>query len=250
MPTPWKSSFCVAIMAEPRIITLADPEALARHVAGWLTGLALATPGRFAIALSGGSTPKRLFEILAEPVHADRFPWERTHVFWGDERFVPPDSPDSNTRMARLALLDHVPIPAGQIHPMPVTGDPAIAAKAYQATLQAYYGREALDMARPLFDVVLLGLGENGHTASLFPGTDALEETLAWVVPVTQGVPQTRLTLTYPAISCSRYVAFLVAGKSKAGVLARVLAGDRAETAARITSVGEIVWFVDEAASK
>ncbi len=237
-------------MAEPRIITLPDPDALARHAAGWLTDLALATPGKFAVALSGGSTPKRLFEILAEPDFASRFPWHRTHIFWGDERFVPPDSADSNMRMARLALLDHVPIPAGQIHPMPVTGDPAAAARAYQATLQAYYGRETLDMAAPLFDVVLLGLGENGHTASLFPGTDALEETLAWVVPVTQGVPQTRLTLTYPAIACSRYVAFLVAGASKAGVLGRVLAGDRAETAARVTSVGEIIWFVDDAASK
>ena len=128
-------------MAEPRIITLADPEALARHVAGWLTDLALATPGRFAIALSGGSTPKRLFEILAEPVHADRFPWERTHVFWGDERFVPPDSPDSNTRMGAAGRFwTTCRYQPGQIHPMPVTGDPAIAARAYQATLQAYYG--------------------------------------------------------------------------------------------------------------
>ena len=190
-------------MAEPAVVALADPEALAQHVADWLIALARASTGRFSLALSGGSTPKRLFEILAEPARASLFPWERTHLFWGDERFVPYDHPDSNYRMARLALLDHVPIPPAQVNPMPTEGYPSAAARAYQATLQTYYGAESLDMTRPLFDVVFLGLGENGHTASLFPGTAALDETLAWVAPVTQGVPQPRLTLTYPAIACS-----------------------------------------------
>jgi 6-phosphogluconolactonase len=236
-------------MAEARIVTTDTPEALARHVAAWLTERATASTGRFAIALSGGSTPKLLYEILAEPEFSDRFPWDRTHFFWGDERFVPADSPDSNFNMTRKALLDHAPIPPANIYPMPTTGTPAEAARAYQATLQAYYGLETLDMARPLFDVVLLGLGENGHTASLFPDTASLDETLAWVAPVTEGVPQPRLTLTYPAIACSRIVAFLVAGKSKASVLKRVLAGDRSQPAARITSSGEILWFVDAAAA-
>jgi len=236
-------------MAEPRIVRTADAEALARHVAVWLTDLAAASAGRFAIALSGGSTPKRLYEILAEPAQRDRFPWDRTHLFWGDERFVPPDSADSNYNMTRHALLDHAPIPPSQIHPMPTEGTPAAAARAYQATLQTYYGREALDMAHPLFDVTLLGLGENGHTASLFPDTASLEESLAWVAPVTEGVPQPRLTLTYPAIACSSVVAFLVAGKNKATVLKRVLAGDRSQPASRITATGELIWFVDEAAA-
>ena len=236
-------------MASPQIVRLADTEALARHVAGWLTDLALASSGRFAMALSGGSTPKRLFEILAEPAFRDRFPWERTHLFWGDERFVPPDSPDSNYRMARLALLDHAPIPPANIHPMPTSGDLPHAAAEYQASLQAYYGRESLDMERPLFDVMLLGLGENGHTASLFPGTASLDETLAWVTPVTEGVPQPRLTLTYPAIACSRFVAFLVAGAGKATVVRRVLDGDRSQPAARVSAAGELIWFVDEAAT-
>jgi 6-phosphogluconolactonase len=235
-------------MAEPRVVTLADPEALATHVAGWLTDLALAKTGNFAIALSGGSTPKRLFELLAEPGLAARFPWDRTHLFWGDERFVPYDSPYSNYRMTRLALLDHVPIPKAHVNPMPTSGDPAEAARAYQATLQTYYGAESLSMTRPLFDVVLLGLGENGHTASLFPGTPALEETLAWVAPVVNGVPQPRLTLTYPAIACSRFVAFLTAGASKRDVLARVLAGDRSQPATRVTTAGELIWFTDHAA--
>ena len=236
-------------MAEPRIVTLADPEALARHVAGWLTDLAMACTGRFAISLSGGSTPKRLFEILAEPDFASRFPWDRTHLFWGDERFVPPDSKDSNLGMTRKALLDHVPIPPANIHAMPTTGTPADAALVYEATLKAYYGLETLDMARPLFDVTLLGLGENGHTASLFPGTAALDETLAWVAPVTEGVPQPRLTLTYPAIACSTIVAFLVAGKNKAEVIKLVLGGDRTQPATRITAAGELIWFLDAAAA-
>jgi 6-phosphogluconolactonase len=237
-------------MAEPHIVRTADAEALARHVAVWLTDTAIASTGRFAIALSGGSTPKRLYEILAEPAQSDRFPWERTHMFWGDERFVPPDSAESNFNMTRQALLDHVPVPKAQIHPMPTTGRPADAAKAYESTLQQYYGREALDMAYPLFDVTLLGLGENGHTASLFPDTASLDESLDWVAPVTEGVPQPRLTLTYPAIACSAVVAFLVAGNSKATVLKRVLAGDRSQPAARITAAGDIIWFVDEAASR
>jgi 6-phosphogluconolactonase len=235
-------------MAEPSIVTLADPEALARHIATWLTDLALAADNRFAVALSGGSTPKRLFEILAEPDNAARFPWARTHFFWGDERFVPYDDPNSNYRMTRLALLDHVPMPPSQVHPMPTSGDPAVAAREYQAILQTYYGAESLDMTRPLFDVMLLGLGENGHTASLFPGTASLEETVAWVTPVTEGVPQTRLTLTYPAIACSRHVAFMVAGASKSAVLRLVLAGDRTQPAARVTSAGELIWFTDKAA--
>jgi len=236
-------------MAEPRLVRTADAEALARHVAVWLTDRAVAAAGRFAIALSGGSTPKRLYEILAEPEQRDRFPWNRTHLFWGDERFVPPESAQSNFNMTRTALLDHVPIPPGNVHPMPTNGLPPEAARAYQATLQTYYGRESLDMARPLFDVTLLGLGENGHTASLFPDTASLDETLAWVAPVTENVPQPRLTLTYPTIACSDVVAFLVAGKSKAPVLKRVLAGDRSQPASRITAAGEIIWFIDEAAA-
>ena len=150
--------------------------------------------------------------------------------------------------MTRAALLDHVAIPPANVHPMPTTGTPADAARDYQATLQTYYGAESLDMTRPLFDVVLLGLGENGHTASLFPGTPALDETLAWVAPVTQGVPQPRLTLTYPAIACSRYAAFLAAGPGKAAVLRLVLNGDRAQPATRVSSAGELIWFVDDAA--
>jgi len=237
-------------MTERDIITLPDQEALAQHVAVWLTDLAVASVGRFAVALSGGSTPKRLYEILATAPLCDRFPWSRTHMFFGDERMVPPDDTESNLRMARMALLDHVPIPPGNIYPMPTGGAPEDEARAYQATLEAYYGGETLDAGRPRFDVVLLGLGENGHTASLFPGTASLDEALAWVAAVTTGVPQPRLTLTYPALASSGIIAFLVAGASKATVLARVLAGDRSEPAARVTTSGSLIWFVDSAAAK
>jgi 6-phosphogluconolactonase len=237
-------------MTEGNVIVLPDPEALAQHVAGWLTDLAASSKGRFAVALSGGSTPKRLYEILAAPPLCDRFPWSRTHLFFGDERMVGPDDGMSNLRMVRHALLDHVSVPPGNFYPMPTDRPPEEGARAYQATLQTYYGCETLDAARPLFDVVLLGLGENGHTASLFPGTASLDEAMAWVASVTTGVPQPRLTLTYPALASSAAIAFLVAGASKAGVLSRVLAGDRSQPAARVTTRGSLIWFTDSAAAK
>ena len=229
---------------------LADPEALARHTAGWLAGLAAHAPGPyFTVALSGGSTPKRLYELLAEH-HARTFPWERTHLFFGDERFVPPDHDDSNQRMVRRALVDHIELPAANFHPMPTDGDPAEAAHRYQAELQQHYRDHALEPSRPLFDVVLLGLGENGHTASLFPGTDVIENTLDWVAPcVPLDAPHTRLTLTYPAIASSRDVAFLIAGAGKRDAIARVRADDRSQPASRITSIGRVSWFLDRAAA-
>ena len=236
-------------MPEPQIVKTADADALARHVAEWLTDLAVASSGRFSIALSGGSTPKRLYEVLVQDEFSKRMPWDRMHLFWGDERHVPVTDKDSNQRMTREALLDHVPVPAANIHWVPVGGTPEADAAGYQQDLQTYYGDMVLDMARPLFDVVLLGLGENGHTASLFPGTPSLEEELAWVTAVTTEVPQPRLTLTYPAIACSRQVAFLVAGAGKAPVVKKVLAHDRSQPAARVTSIGQITWFLDEAAA-
>lgn len=236
-------------MIPRQIVTLDTPEALAQHVARVIADRIQAAPGRFTIALSGGSTPKRLYEILAAAPFGAALPWDRVHLFWGDERLVPHTDRDSNYRMTREALLDHVPIPVANIHPVPEHVTPDEAAQQYQAALQDHYGSRALDTTRPLFDVTLLGLGENGHTASLFPGTPALEETLAWVVPVMENVPQPRLTLTYPAIASSRTVAFLVAGGNKSTVLRRVLDGDRSQPAARVTSAGDLIWFIDKAAA-
>ncbi len=201
------------------------------------------------MCLSGGNTPKRLYEILATAPYRTEFPWARTHVFWGDERFVPHDHQDSNFRMVRQALLNHVPVPPAQIYPIPFGNDPQGAAHAYQQSLENFHGSAALDASRPLFDVTFLGLGEDGHTASLFPGTPALEEALAWVVPVAPPDLQQRISLTYPALASSRHVAFLVEGAKKSAILKRVLAGDRALPSARITCVGDITWFLDQAAS-
>lgn len=221
-----------------------DPEALARHAARWIAGLARAAPGRFAIALSGGSTPRRTYEVLAR----EELPWDRIHWFWGDERFVPPDDKDSNYRMAREALLDDAPVPPENLHPIPTSGSPAEAARAYEAELKSYYGAGELDPARPLFDVQLLGLGSDGHTASLGPGRPELEERRRWVVEVIGWQPQARITLTYPALASSRHAVFLVEGAGKRAILARALAGDTALPAARLAPVGELRWLVDRAA--
>jgi 6-phosphogluconolactonase len=230
---------------------LADPEALARRAAEWLLAEATTKEGRFAIALSGGSTPKRLYQLLARPPYRDAFPWARTHLFWGDERFVPHDDPKSNYRMTREAMLSRVPIPPANIHPIPTEGmTPDEAAAAYERELKAFYGADRLDPARPLLDVNLLGLGTNGHTASLFPGTAVLEERRRWVAPVvTADEPHPRITLTYPALESSRQAAFLVAGAEKREILARFRRRDQALPAARLTPVGTLRLFADAAAA-
>ncbi len=233
---------------QTRIEAAADPEALARQAAQWITGLAGSSSGRFAICLSGGSTPRRLYQLLADAPYRDALPWDRLHWFWGDERFVPWDHPDSNYRMAREALLAHVPAPAQNIHGIATEGDPAAAAGAYERVLKSYYGAETLDPARPLFDVMLLGLGPDGHTASLFPGTSLLDERHRWAAEIAGARPEIRITLTYPALESSRHTGFLVAGADKREMLARALAGDQALPAARLRPVGELVWFADTAA--
>jgi len=234
--------------AENRVFE--DPEALARNTAEWLCARALASDRRFAICCSGGSTPKRLYEVLAEPAIASRFPWERAHWFWGDERFVPHDHPDSNYRMVSDALLSRVAVPAGNIHAVPTAGlSPEESAAAYEQTLKAFYGAGTLAATRPLFDVTLLGIGEDGHTASLFPGHPALEEEGRWVVAVIGAKSEARITLTYPALDSSRDAAFLVAGAGKRKVVARARSGDRTLPAARIRPVGRLHWFTDRAAA-
>ena len=228
---------------------LPDPERLARRVADWLTQIAAAKSGPIAISLSGGSTPRRIYQLLAEPPCREQVPWSRVHLFWGDERFVPADDPASNFRMVREALLSRVPIPAANIHAVPIEGSsPQAAAVAYERGLASFYGAPRLDSARPLFDVTLLGLGTDGHTASLFPGSKALEFRDRWVVPAIDGNGDARITLTYPAIESSRYVAFVAAGTDKRDVLARLRRGEDMP-ATRLRPVGDLCWFVDEAAA-
>jgi 6-phosphogluconolactonase len=202
------------------------------------------------VCLSGGSTPRRLYERLAGPEIAPRFPWDRVHWFWGDERFVPHDHPESNYGMARDALFSRVPAPEENIHAIPTEGlSPEQAADAYARALERFYGAETLAPDRPLFDVALLGIGEDGHTASLFPGRPALEETRRWAVAVTGAKSEPRITLTYPSLDSSRDLAFLVTGAGKRDVLRRAQAGDRALPAARVRPLGRLHWFADRAAA-
>ena len=224
-----------------------NPEALAHRVARWITELAAASRGRFAVCLSGGSTPRRLYQLLAQSPYRDALPWERVDWFWGDERFVPWDHPESNYGMVHAAMLAHAPAPLQNVYGIPTTGTPQDAARAYERTLKSYYAAESLDPARPLFDVQILGLGPDGHTASLIPGTNALEERRRWVVEVVGARPETRITLTYPPLESSSHTIFLVAGADKRQILARAVAGDQSLPAARVRPVGELTWFVDAA---
>ena len=233
------------------IIDVADGDALAKTAAERL--LARITPGgeRPAIALTGGSSPEGLYRLLAQEPYRSRIPWQRVHWFIGDDRFVPPDDPLSNMGMARRLFLDRVNAPAPNVHPVPTTAaTPQAAARLYESDLQRFYGSERLDPARPLFDLVLMGLGPDGHTASLFPGAPALEEKERWVVGVDKAhvapfVP--RVTLTFPALASTREMLFLVSGEDKRDILARVLAGEDLP-AARAHCEGKLVWLVDRAA--
>jgi 6-phosphogluconolactonase len=151
--------------------------------------------------------------------------------------------------MTREAMLAKAPVPPTNIHPVPATGTPDEAATQYERTLQAAYGATSFDPARPMFDITLLGLGPDGHTASLLPGEPVLKERRRWVAAVSHGRPEVRITMTYPAIESSRHVAFLVAGKEKAAILKSIRAGGSDVPAARVKPVGDLIWFVDRAAA-
>ncbi|WIM12638.1 6-phosphogluconolactonase [Enhydrobacter sp.] len=235
---------------KPTIEVAEDPAALAELAADWLLARATRKTGVFSVALSGGSTPRRLYQLLASAPRRAAFPWERTCWFWGDERFVPHDDAASNYRMVNEAMLSRAPVPAENIHPMPTEGlEPEAAAAVYERTLKQFYGAQELSADKPLFDVVLLGLGTNGHTASLFPGTKVLEERRRWVGTMTDPEAGTRLTLTYPVLESSRETAFLVAGEDKRAVLRQVLGGDTSLPAARLHPQGSLHFLVDRAAA-
>jgi len=233
---------------EGRLETADDAHALARRAAEWFAQAVRASAGSIRVSLSGGSTPRELYSLLAGDAFRARLPWERMEFFWGDERFVPHDDPSSNYRMAMEALLSHVPVPSGHIHHVPVIGTPADAAVQYESVLKQAYGAERLDPSRPLFHIMLLGLGADGHTASLIPDQPVLEERHRWVAAVAEGRPEARITLTYPAIESSARIAFLATGAEKAKAIRLARAGDRSVPAGRIRTKGEVVWFLDRAA--
>jgi 6-phosphogluconolactonase len=248
MGDPADSTFMKPAVGTLRIYE--DLDALSRAAADFLCETAVRKPGQVRIALSGGETPKPMYELLAQDPVRHRLPWDRVQWIFGDERFVPPSSPDSNYGMARKAFLAHVPVPEHNVHPLQIEGvDLKEAAAQYEATLQALYGSSTLRIDRPLLDLTLLGLGPDGHTASLLPGQPVLKEMKRWVAPVPHGRPQPRVSLTYPALDSSRVVAFLVSGEEKCQILDRVLSGDTEVPAGRIRPLGDVIWFVDKAAA-
>jgi 6-phosphogluconolactonase len=205
--------------------------------------------GSFSIALSGGNTPRTLYRLLSTRFR-DQIPWKKVHVFWGDERYVPLADPQSNYCMARETLLDAVPCPAENVHPMPTElPNPDLAAREYEKTLRSYFSKDW-----PRFDLVLLGLGEEGHTASLFPGSPALNETQRWVVAVkAPAKPPLRLTLTLPALTAAANIYFLVTGSNKAQALHHVLTGSpdpKNYPASGIRRAkGTVIWWLDRASA-
>ena len=237
----------------PELHVLPTTEEAAQAKAQFVAALArecTAAQGRFNIALSGGSTPRRLYEVLASPPYSKEMAWDRWQMFWSDERCVPADHEDSNYRMAREELLDHVAIPDTNVHRMRGDDDPHEAAQAYEAVV-----REVVQSQAPSFDLILLGIGDDGHTASLFPGTEALGEQDRLVVD--NWVPDLqvhRITFTLPLINAAKVVAFLDTDETKAGVLRQVLEpapGEDMPPAGLVRpSPGVVHWFLTKQAAK
>jgi len=225
----------------PSVTALADAVA-ERFIAA--AGDAIDSRGQFVVVLSGGSTPRDTYRRLSTEALVSRVMWSRVQVLWGDERCVPPHHPESNYRMARETLLDHVPVPAANVHRIHGEDDPTTAAGDYEATLRA--------LAR--IDLVLLGLGEDGHTASLFPGSAAVREQTRWVMAVHPAAAAVwRITLTPAVINAAAEVLFLVSGGAKAGILRRVLDGPRRPEELPAQAIaptdGRVRWCVDAAAA-
>ena len=239
-------------MTATELRVLPTVEGLAQAAAQFIAELArerIQAQGRFTIALSGGSTPRRLYRILASPEYAQRIDWDRWHVFWSDERTVPPDHTESNYRMARETLLDHVPVPSHQVHRMRGEAVPQESAEEYEGELLQLF-----QPSEPALDLILLGMGEDGHMASLFPGTDALREERRLVVA--NRVPHLnthRITFTLPLINMARAVAFLVSGAPKAHTLRQVVepvSGEGPLPAGLVRpESGRTHWFLDRDAA-
>lgn len=231
-----------------------DATQLAKAAADFFAGLAesaIADHGRFSVALSGGNSPRLLYETLASGNYSTVFDWPRVHIFFGDERCVPPTDQESNFRMVNDALISRVPIPRTNVHRIKGEIDPVTSAADYEKELRSYFR----DLEWPEFDLVLLGLGTDGHTASLFPETAALNEIERWVVANYVDKLQTfRISLTLPAINAAQNIAFLVTGQEKASTLEAVLEGSEAHETVPAKLVdpvkGAVTWFADTDAAR
>ena len=242
-------------MNRPDVRVFESKEALCEAAADQVVELIQKLPEgeRFSLALSGGSTPQPLHHALATK-HRDALDWSRIHVFWGDDRFVPADDENSNYRMARETLLDHAPIPKENVYPIPTdVASPEEAAHRYEQTLKEFFGTNG----PPQFDLMLLGMGPDGHTASLFPGVPALREEKRWAAGVEApqhiGPHVPRITLTLPVINNSKRIFFLVAGENKQEPLAAILNGEPgagAYPSSRVHARQALVWFLDQAVAE
>ena len=216
-------------------------------------GRCIRDKGVFTLVLSGGSTPRPLYELLSTPLYAEKLDWQKVHLFWGDERNVEPDSLDSNFNMAHQAMVSKVPIPPENIHRIPAGNRTAeAAAEEYEAMLRRFFSMSADKNAFPCFDLILLGMGKDGHTASLFPGSPALDEKRKWVLavdPPDLSPRVARITLTLPVINNGASVLFLVSGSEKQDVLRSILhSPDRAQPsypAAEVKPSGSLFWFIN-----
>lgn len=243
----------------PNVQIFPNIEFLARSAAEIFIQLAeesIADHGVFRVALSGGSTPLSLYALLASEPFSERVDWSRTHFFWGDERVVPPDHPDSNFYRARQALFENVPVPEPNIFRIPAELRPEQAAELYEEVLLRYFSNveEEEIRERARFDLALLGMGDDGHTASLFPGTPAIHEETRWVAAQwVDKLAAWRITLTPAILNRAAQVLFLVAGEGKSYTLQRVLYGsyqpDRYPAQAIQPEDGEVRWLVDEPAA-
>ena len=235
-------------VTEREIIICRDVAELSRKAAEQFVALArqaIAARGRFAVALSGGSTPQALYSLLATAEFTGQLDWRQIHLFFGDERCVAPDHAESNYRMVAEALLGPIAIPGENVHRMAGEFAPEDAAAAYAAQLTGFF--DLPETKPPRFDLIFLGLGEDGHTASLFPDSSALQETKAWVATTyIAKLKAHRLTLTLPAINNAAQIIFLIAGQGKAAVVKAIVTGQNsAAPAARIKpSHGKLTWFV------
>ena len=206
----------------------------------------------FTLVLSGGSTPRPLYELLATPLYAKQLDWTRTHLFWGDERNVEPDSLDSNFNMAHQALVSKVSIPPENVHRIPAGKEPVQSvAEAYETTLRSFFSMPDGEIGFPRFDVILLGMGKDGHTASLFPGSPGLDEKRKWVIsvdPPDMSPQVARITITLPVINNGASVLFLVSGSEKEEVLRDLFNRPDGEhpgyPASKVKPSGDLFWFI------
>ena len=234
---------------QPKLIVEADAEALAQAAAERVMARISANPGRIAICLTGGSSPKKLYQLLGSDAYRGKIPWDRVHWFIGDERFVPSSDPLNNMAVARATFLDRN-APSGHIHPIPTTAEsPEAGAEAYARELQSFYGAKSLDPARPLFDMVLMGAGPDGHTASLFPGTPVLEveDRIAAEVFVPR-LDTWRVTLTKPVLRAATLRLVLATGAKKKPILEAIRDGADYPIA-QVTRDVETWWLIDRDAA-